>query len=352
MPSYDFIEWYCAGRRKIAFNNQKVDVDPAVAAWLAAACKAVAALPRQQLCTLHVYSTQMFDLITNALRDPTNMEHYKELYNPPDWDSSAFYVLKGFRKDTSAAQLMKFVDSRYRSRPEVAQILPALVAIQQVNKNRPPKDMSEAKEEWAAWEIPYKAAQQALRGALVASRPYFTPAFNAAVSDRDQKMNDGVVLYTQACAFFREPGSSKFLTTTDATVLKTARNMKTLAHFKKVMPHISIDGWQRLVARFILDVDTIFEKMPALPSALAVYRGTREDNLPRMRADPSYVSTSLATEVADRFTDDATKCCMARITVPPGDKAVPLLVVSRYWQEFEILLPRVGRTCAFESASR
>jgi len=308
-PSYDFIKWYAAGRRKIAWASVTIEGNT----WLTSACEAVSRLPRALLCTLHVYTTQLFGVVTEALRHPS---HRQTLYDAAPWETHAQNILVRKRTLPQHTQL--------------AQVRHCLAAFKLLRKEKRTE----------AWYQKRAVLDKQFEQALTAARPYLS-ALDKAIEHERFKCSPGIVLYCQARVLFRgQP--SKYATVGQA--------VDSLAQYRRIMPYITWSGWQRLLALFIRDLDSVFHKMPPSPR-IVLYRGTKDSNLSRMRTDPAYLSTTLSKQVATDFTDDKTDCCVTRITVKQGSQVIPLLGITRYRSELEVLLPRTGRTCSFAQGS-
>ena len=86
------------------------------------------------------------------------------------------------------------------------------------------------------------------------------------------------------------------------------------------------------------NIDEAFKAVPPLTEPLVVYRGKQKDEVSKV--DPSFVSTSLFSEVTKTFT--GVGCCILKITVSPGSKVLPIYDLSRLRSEYEILLDRGG----------
>jgi len=314
-PAYDFIRRYAAGRRKIVWTSNTIDAH-GDATWLTRACHTMTHLPRALLCTLHVYTTQLFVVVTEALRNPS---HPQQLYDTASWESHAQNVL----------QKCPILPPH----PQLAPVRDCLAAFQVLRKEKPHSAFD-------AWNEKRTALDKQFEQALTAARPYLS--LDHAIEHERFKCSPGIVLYSQARALFRgQP--SKY-----ATVVQAVNK---LAHYRQIMPYITSAGWKRLVTLFIQDLDRVFQKMPPSPT-MFLYRGTKDLNLSRMRNDPSYLSTTLSKKVAIEFTDNETHSCVTRITVKRGSQVLPLLAVTRYHGELEVLLPRKGRTCSFQTMKK
>jgi len=90
--------------------------------------------------------------------------------------------------------------------------------------------------------------------------------------------------------------------------------------------------------RMIALIDEAFENVPPIQSAITVYRGI--DSAAFMPDLSSYVSTS--TNEGIGYSNTNSYCCLLQILVPAGSRILPLVGISNYPEEEEVLLPRTG----------
>lgn len=83
-----------------------------------------------------------------------------------------------------------------------------------------------------------------------------------------------------------------------------------------------------------------FRDIPPIKKSLTVYRGQTFRDLSEKSI---MISTSLSEEAAKDFMDYDRKCCMFVITIPAGVSVLPLMRLSKYPQEQEILLLIQGK---------
>jgi hypothetical protein len=114
---------------------------------------------------------------------------------------------------------------------------------------------------------------------------------------------------------------------------------------------LSMHFWTLVLKDFIHTLDKVIQHAPVLTSNLTVYRGTKtnlftgkKNKSKRFTGKPGdmyvntgYVSTSLDYTRAEFF---AGKGYLQRIFLPKGSRALPILGISLYPTELEILLPR------------
>lgn len=111
-------------------------------------------------------------------------------------------------------------------------------------------------------------------------------------------------------------------------------NVTTLKQWRKRCLTMTLPDWRKVLAQFVQDMKEIFKGAPQLPEPMAVYRGLTK----RPTAMKGYVSTTLSKGTANNFVDKKTKCCVQTIKLAKGTRVLPLMVMSRYADEFEILL--------------
>jgi hypothetical protein len=107
--------------------------------------------------------------------------------------------------------------------------------------------------------------------------------------------------------------------------------LKKLENFIEVVKYLKPSTWKRSLDMFIRDIDGIIQKMPPTVSAFDTYRGSSYPISPDI---DMYISTSLDPKQAFMFNP-----CMILYSIPPGSLVLPLLCVSRFFRELEILLP-------------
>ena len=81
------------------------------------------------------------------------------------------------------------------------------------------------------------------------------------------------------------------------------------------------------------NISKAFNNVPKLEEPITVYRGMKES--PNFNSK-SFISTSVSREVAIDYTSDV--CCLLEILVTPGSKVLPLVSISLYPEQEEILL--------------
>lgn len=154
------------------------------------------------------------------------------------------------------------------------------------------------------------------------------------------------------------PGTVGYVALTDKTlvnkqmdvsdVLKLLQKNKTMKNSDKYIIFYTIgrflsftEFWQNVIRVYIQDLESIIQKAPALKKPMVVYRGVKDDYYLKGKEGNVYttdgfVSTSINLGSALRFA--GVKCCFKRVTLLPGTRTLLLAGVSKFKQEFEILL--------------
>lgn len=97
-------------------------------------------------------------------------------------------------------------------------------------------------------------------------------------------------------------------------------------------------GGDEKILNSVAMIDNAFALAPPVSSTFVVYRGQEGD----IFNTKSYTSASLDMDITEDFFSKADRCCLYKITVTPGSKALPLQAISRYKRESEVLLDRNG----------
>lgn len=276
-PGYDFIERFIEGQEPVLWTKKIQTVMTNDPVWLRECCRAVANLSREELCVMHVYTTQAYAQVTQFLRG-VPVKKLGLIYDSlHEWRAGEIAMRDNIRLKNRSRFLTPSVDPRK---------LDALLSAW-----REPRSEEQFK---VCWEC------------FSALRPNFTPKFLRICKTLSVRNHSGVVFAAQA----EQP----------------------LVAFEKAIPQMRSQDWHRIMIRFVADLDAIFVKMPQCHKAFYVYRG--EGKLGQ-RSHLSFISTSLDQDSARHFA----KPTLLRITVPAGSRVLPLLCISRY-KEQELLLPR------------
>jgi hypothetical protein len=102
--------------------------------------------------------------------------------------------------------------------------------------------------------------------------------------------------------------------------------------------------WERCVDRYIKRLNAIIRGSPPVTRAMTVYRGQITDYfLKKSKAgqysNPCFTSTSLSPSLPKLFTDVDSGCCLTKIRLLAGTRAMFVAGVSEYPKELEVLLP-------------
>lgn len=111
-------------------------------------------------------------------------------------------------------------------------------------------------------------------------------------------------------------------------------DVTTLPQWRNRCLTMSLPEWRKVLVQFVQDMKGIFKAAPPLPAPMKVYRGLTK----RPTAMKGYVSTTLSKGAAKNFINHKTKCCVQTIELSKGTRVLPLMVISRYADEFEMLL--------------
>ena len=111
-------------------------------------------------------------------------------------------------------------------------------------------------------------------------------------------------------------------------------DVTTLPQWRNRCLTMSLPEWRKVLVQFVQDMKGIFKAAPPLPTPMKVYRGLTK----RPTAMKGYVSTTLSKGAAKNFINHKTKCCVQTIELSKGTRVLPLMVISRYADEFEMLL--------------
>ena len=294
-PLVDFVRQYIAGRRTIVFSPKELPVKDT--GWLASTCEAMRQLPRRQLCALYLYSTTIDYMISAFLRTgalPT-------VARVSSWPTHVYPFAAAHTRN------LKRFRSEYNAGPALLAQLDRFAAHRAGTPNE-----QRTKE----WYDRADAIGHDINAAARRESKTLSAAFHADVLDFMMENSDAYALFDQARRVL--PG------------------VGTLAKWKRAMPTVTQSDWTRIMATYVQDADAVFDALPALPKAMTVYRGARG----RVRVkNASYTSTTLAKQVAKNFTGPS-GCCIRSIRIPAGTHVVPMLPITRYSGELEILLPR------------
>lgn len=98
--------------------------------------------------------------------------------------------------------------------------------------------------------------------------------------------------------------------------------------------------WKPVIQDFIQDLNSIIQASPALPCDIRLFRGIKTASYLRERRVcrvDGFLSTTASLEVANRFKDIKSGCCVQEITVSRGVHVVPIASKSHFPGEHEFL---------------
>ncbi len=89
-------------------------------------------------------------------------------------------------------------------------------------------------------------------------------------------------------------------------------------------------------------LDRIFERAPSIKDPMFAYRGYSAPSSSTFVKSGGFISATGHAARAQRFMNPETRCCMMRITVPAGAKMLPIMGISQFPEERELLISRHG----------
>ena len=100
--------------------------------------------------------------------------------------------------------------------------------------------------------------------------------------------------------------------------------------------------WGKILLLYIRDINNIFEKCPSVKKTLVIYRGSNDDYYLKNSTYGVHITKTLSShtlnpKVAIGYAD--IKCCIMRVKLSAGCKAILIDNISGYEEEDEILLP-------------
>ena len=304
-PYFEFIKKYCAGRARIDFRAEDVDVghvDQATEDWLVACCEAVSRLPRRDVCTLYVSTSTLYYVAVDFLRKGVVGKLYDK---PAEWTRHA------------AALAFQGMDIASYIKPSMVGSATAVAVRKAIDTGaamKRPVPWTEA----SATKF-FEARESPVRAALLDAKPALSNRLFAELERQSAMASNGIMFYAQA-----------------KDVVPGVRNLE---DYLRVIADIRAGTWRKIVSKFVADMDSIIARMPVTDSVIVTYRGTAGTKAAATRTDPAYVSTSLSAKQAKHFAGKS--CCMQVARLKQGCRAIPLMCVSRYPVELEILLPRL-----------
>jgi hypothetical protein len=100
--------------------------------------------------------------------------------------------------------------------------------------------------------------------------------------------------------------------------------------------------WSKILLLYIRDINNIFEKCPSVKKTLVIYRGSNDDYYLKNSTRGVHITKTLSShtlnpKVAIGYAN--IQCCIMRVKLSAGCKAILIDNISGYEEEDEILLP-------------
>ena len=279
-------------------------------------------LPRRLLCALYTYSTQSYQVTNDILRNPALRKRLDVVLGGKGQRSEWSAFVPALTDGRTPQQFVSsFVNKDTRARSHADKLLTlvnelklALAALK-----------TSSKQSYAADMAKYNAKARTLSHFCRAHATMFIPKFHSTLRTSAATSGaEGVVFYDQA---------------------KRVLGIAKLSDWIDRLPAVTNVEWNKIFDTFVADVDEAIERMPATDQQVVLFRGFSEPKavakvttLATM-ADPAYASTSLDKTVATTFAKGSGGS-VKKIEVPIGSRIAPLVGITRYPFEKEILLPR------------
>jgi hypothetical protein len=298
-PIYEFVRTYMMKESAIRWKLHDIQISGGDIEHVVDCARVVQTLTRREICILYVYTTQAYTHVAHFLR--SKRTDFKRA-------NVGHGELIGRAHAVFDRLSLKHIARRY-----VASInREAVVAIMKVAREK--QKIAGSEDEYCKIA---RMCQHKIRTSL-------TPRFFTDARRHVLDSHEGIVLYYQITDMFPEYAS--------------------LDDVCEGLQGFKASTWNSLMTKFVAEIDGIFLKFPATKEPMIVYRGIKGSPGTAVRDvlnHASYISTSLSPEVASTFVDERTRCCVCSINIPPGERVVPLLFITRYRAEVEILLQRL-----------
>lgn len=312
-PYLTFVSQYAAGTKSIDWKIKQMVLRTEDPEYIKSACETVASLSRYDLCTLYTYTTPAYYLVTGLLRHNSGSSAFdtRLVHDPKtEWIFGLNVLFSSIDKLGCSSFLHTNIDKKRVLAFREAMSLPQC-------------DTEEAcKRKWDLVDHLYAEL-----------RPNFTKGFLKLCHLKSIESNQGILFYHQAARLFsRSPSAFP----------KQVKKLKSFADYLKAIPVLTNRTWTKILKQYVRDIDSIIAQMPPTQRLISVFRGVPHDVVAdRLLKDPSFVSTTLGKDIARGFVmNDPQKCCVYRFDIPVGSRVLPLIGISRYFGEQEILLPR------------
>ena len=288
--------------RRLPWVQKTIQTDSKVdSRWLEASSHYIQTLSPESLLTLYVYTSQDYGIIQNFLHN--KQLYVSELVIPVDLSnaSQSFWAVESFARSWVRDGVLE----RYGLSNELAKKMRDHYSL--MNLIQSEQESHQWNEKW--------------NHMLELARPYFSKVFwkNARIN----------------CVKESWRWHSHFAWAA-RKISGSTRPRTALSCFKKIYSSLTASDWKRILVQYVKDLDGVFEKAPSLPKTLIAFRGTRRKT---RRWSSGYISTTLVKSVAIEF-QRPDGCCLHQLHVKAGTRVLPLCMISRYWGEAEILLPR------------
>lgn len=295
--------------RKQRCTSGETDVgklEQVLATWLLQACDVIARLDNKDMGTLYIYTTQFYGIINDTKSGRPNSAVDELAYRQLSDEDCHQFLYEQLSLEGSGRW---FVDGR---------VPPCL---QQVRDDC--RRMSSKRAYDKAYRI-FKQQYLQVQHQRLLKRNFFTAA------NRNYQLVRGVQYFYFAALDVGAPAFHPHPHPAVPTFLRAP----TLIRFISAVPFVSATGWRMILDAFVRRLDGLFEKMPPLPVALTVYRGTRTA---RVRSRKTYTSCTLQPNIAKDFAKGP-EATVHVLRIPTGSRVLPLMPLTRYAAECEVLL--------------
>jgi hypothetical protein len=109
------------------------------------------------------------------------------------------------------------------------------------------------------------------------------------------------------------------------------------------------------ISEYAMEFKNIVNKAPKLTDELIVYRGVETQYYStdgKNFESATYISTSIDPNVSIRFSKATTGCCVKKMILKPGTRAIFMQPISRYKQEAEVLIPAMTKLAIINEERR
>jgi hypothetical protein len=163
-----------------------------------------------------------------------------------------------------------------------------------------------------AKEIFFKTYDEFIAAVKLRPMSFYKPAFFKESYVLDLKSSAAPVFYYQFC-----------------DVLGKC----TLSEYYAKIARITESQWNKILNKFVSDLDKIITECPVIPKPMTVFRGSHGKKIRLMK---TYTSTTLSRDIAKSFAGK--ECCIHEIRLPSGSHALPMMSISRHPEELEIII--------------